>query len=196
MIKKKVIVLDATAFYAGIPLSSFSHPSIQYYTTSSVLNEVRHIKQSIDAMDLLVNTGKLIVADPKQEYIEEVRAYAEKIGEYDLSDADISIIALALMLQQSYEVTIASDDYGIANVAMVMGLSISYTTSRGIRYPGKWVRYCKVCRITYNDASKVCRVCGNKLRSRLVSSWREKEEQKKREEGREGERKEGRINES
>ncbi|GBC74554.1 hypothetical protein HRbin05_00596 [archaeon HR05] len=186
MIKKKVIVLDATAFYAGIPLSSFSHPSIQYYTTSFVLDEVRHIKQSIDAINLLVNTGKLIVADPKQEYMEEARAYAEKVGEYDLSDADISIIALALMLQPSYEVTIASDDYGIVNVAMVIGLSISYITSRGIRYSGKWVRYCKVCRITYNDASKVCRVCGNRLRSRLVSSWRKEEEQKKMEGGREG----------
>ncbi len=173
--KDKVVVLDATAFYAGIPLSSSS--SIQYYTTTTVLNEVKHIKQSIDAMDLLVKTGKLVVVDPRQEYIEEARAYAKKLGEDDdLSDADISIIALALMLQSSHEVTIVSDDYSIANVAMAIGLNISYTMNKGIRYSGKWVRYCKVCRITYNDARKVCRVCGNELRYRLVSSWRSNED--------------------
>ncbi|MEM4364554.1 MAG: NOB1 family endonuclease [Candidatus Nitrosocaldus sp.] len=176
-IKNKVAVLDATAFYAGIPLSSSSSSSsspssIQYYTTTAVINEVKHIKQSIDAIDLLVKTGRLRVVDPTQEYIEEVRAYAKDVGEYDLSDADISIIALALMmLQRSCEcgVTIVTDDYSIANVAMVIGLSISYTISKGIRYSGKWVRYCRVCRITYSDASKVCRICGNELRSRLVS---------------------------
>lgn len=165
--KDRAIVLDATAFYAGIPLLSSS----KYYTTTAILKEVRHIKQSIEAIDLLVDVGNLIVLDPDKECIAEARSYAEKVGEHDaLSDADISLIALALMLQRSYyyDVTIVTDDYSIANVAGVIGLDVSYIISKGIRHVGSWIRYCKICRITYSGSSKVCKICGNELKYRLI----------------------------
>lgn len=166
--RDRVMVLDATAFYAGIPLSSSASSFSRYYTTTAILNEVRHIKQGIEAIDLLVEMGKLIVLDPDREHVDEARSYAKEVGEHDLSDADISLIALALMLGSSYEVTIVTDDYGIVNVAKTIGLSVSHTMSKGIRHVGTWVRYCRVCRITYSDESRVCRVCGNELRHRLI----------------------------
>ncbi|MCS6768200.1 MAG: NOB1 family endonuclease [Candidatus Nitrosocaldus sp.] len=163
-IGSSVIVLDATAFYAGIPLLSSSG----FYTTTAVLEEVRHIKKSIEAVDLLVEVGNLRVLDPGGEYTLKAREYAERMGEHRLSDADISLIALALMLMPSHEVTIVTDDYGVANVARAMGFRVSHTISKGIREIGVWVRYCKVCKVTYDDASRVCRICGNEVRLRLV----------------------------
>ena len=88
-------VLDSSAFYAGIPFGS-NEPS---YTTSLVYDEIKHIKKNHDAVDILIETGRLTISNPESEFIEIVKNAANKSGDsYEISVEDISIIALCLKL--------------------------------------------------------------------------------------------------
>ena len=50
-------VLDASAFYIGVPFISNS----KFYTTNSVFKEVKHIKKSYGAVEALIDADKLKV---------------------------------------------------------------------------------------------------------------------------------------
>ena len=150
-------VLDAGAFYAGIPFLS----SGRHCTTQAVLNEVRHIKKSLGAIDTLLETGSLRVIDPGRDSIEKAKAASKKTSDYSrLSQADFSIIALALELKM----TLVTDDYAVANVAAALEIPVSSTSSRGIRETRKWIAYCSACGKAFGPAAKECPLCGNKLR--------------------------------
>ena len=70
-------VLDATAFYAGIPFSS----NDSFMTTSIVYREIEHIKSKHGALDMLQQTNRLQIRDPKEETIKIVNQTAEKTGD-------------------------------------------------------------------------------------------------------------------
>lgn len=160
----KILVLDATAFYAGIP---FLSTSAYYCTTPSVIEEVKHIKHRSDAINTLISKGMRVI-EPDVKYYSKVKDHTIAYGEYELSHADVSVLALALMLiEQGIKVTIVSDDFSVANVAEAMGIEVSFTISKGIREVVRWVRYCKVCRIDYSKG-RVCRTCGNELKMRKI----------------------------
>jgi len=57
-------ILDASAFYAGIPFGS----STQSYTTSLVFEEIKHIKKNHDALGILIETQRLCIKDPEAEF--------------------------------------------------------------------------------------------------------------------------------
>jgi UPF0271 protein len=86
-----------------------------------------------------------------------------------MSDADLSIIALAFELRDSSPIII-TDDYAIANVAELSGIRVSYVMSKGITKVGTWIRYCSACGIVYRKNERQCTICGNRLRSRLRPS--------------------------
>ncbi len=163
-IEDKILVLDATAFYSGIPFLSIV---ANYYTTSSIIEEVKHIKHRSDAINTLISKGMKVI-EPEERYYAKIKDYARAYGEYELSHVDLSILALALMLkEQGMKVIIVSDDFSVANVAEAIGIDVSFTTSKGIREVVRWVRYCKACKIDYSEG-KVCRVCGNELKMRKI----------------------------
>ena len=90
-------VLDASAFYTGIPFLSCT----KYYTTNLVFNEIKHINKSYSAVELLKDIGDLEVIEPEEQIMEKVNTIAKKTGDSaKLSSADISIIALALQLKK------------------------------------------------------------------------------------------------
>ena len=62
------LVLDAGAFYAG---TMFMSSSEKMYTTSQVLEEVRHIKSRLSALEVLRESGRLLVQDPDQDLTNE-----------------------------------------------------------------------------------------------------------------------------
>ena len=62
-------VLDASAFYAGIPFSS-SEPN---FTTSLVYDEIQHIKKEQDAVQILIETKRLTVQDPEPDFLDKVK---------------------------------------------------------------------------------------------------------------------------
>jgi UPF0271 protein len=154
-------VLDAGAFYAGIPFLSSSG---RYFTTQAVFNEVRHIKRSHAAIEALLDSGNLRLAEPSQDEIEKVIAAARKTGDSaKLSKADISILGLALSLKKA---TLVTDDYAVANVATVMKILVISASSRGIKETRKWITYCSACSRTFFPDAKECPLCGNKLKRR------------------------------
>jgi UPF0271 protein len=155
-------VLDAGAFYSGTP---FLSSGTKYFTTEDVLNEVKHIKSQYGVMDLLLGSGNLQVMNPDKEYIEEVKVAAKKTGDLGtLSNADVSIIALALQLRT----TLVTDDYAASNVSTVLGISVvAATLGKGIRETRRWVSYCSACSRTFDPEFRECPRCGNRLKRKF-----------------------------
>ncbi len=160
------MILDATAFYAGIP---FLGPSTRNYTTGEVFDEVMHIKRSHEALDALIASGNLIIMEPEPRYLVEAKDLARGTGDITkMSAPDISVVALALQHKASGEdVSIVTDDNAVANVAAMSGIKVSPVMGRGIRKAGRWVRYCSACGGAYGGGQRTCQICGNRLRMKL-----------------------------
>ncbi len=151
-------VLDAGAFYAGIPFLSSAG---RYYTTGAVFEEVKHIKRSHAAIEALLDSGNLRVADAGKPNIEKATAAAKKTGDHaKLSKADLSVIALALEL----DATLVTDDYAAANVASFLKIPVASTSTKGIKEQRRWIAYCSACSRTFDPNSTECPLCGNRLK--------------------------------
>ena len=73
-----------------IPFSS-NEPG---YITSLIYNEIEHIKKDHDAIQILIETKRLMVRDPEHRFIITVNDAAKKSGDFpNLSHEDISAIA-------------------------------------------------------------------------------------------------------
>ena len=153
-------VLDATAFYAGVPFTSQDN----YYVTTLVYDEIKHIKKSHSALEILLDSKRLIIQDPKEEFSKIVRNTAKKTGDLNnLSHGDISCIALSLEL----DTELISDDFAVSNVAKQVGVITKPVMTKGIKIVGKWIHYCSSCGVS--SKKSICPHCGNKLRRKLVA---------------------------
>jgi len=152
-------VLDASAFYAGIPFLSQS----EYCTTSLVYDEIKHIKKTHDALGVLLQTKRLEIKDPDTQYIESVNKVARKTGDQsNLSKQDISVIALSLELNLG----LITDDFAVSNVAKNLKIQIYPLMTSGIQKVGNWIYYCPGCNKSFSELS-ICPLCGNTLRRKL-----------------------------
>ncbi len=152
-------VLDASAFYAGIPFLSQS----EYYTTSLVYDEIKHIKKTHDALGVLLQTKRLEIRDPDIQYIESVNKVARQTGDRShLSKQDISVIALSLELN----LELITDDFAVSNVAKNLKIKIYPLMTSGIQKVGNWIHYCPGCNKSFSELS-ICPLCGNTLRRKL-----------------------------
>jgi UPF0271 protein len=153
-------ILDASAFYAGVPFRS----SNDCYTTSLVYDEIRHIKKNHDALGTLLETNRLKIREPDKESTKNAIIAAKDTGDFpQLSKQDISIIALCIEMNGE----IISDDFAISNVVKNLGLKISPIMTQGIKDVGKWIHYCPGCR-TNHPNKKECPMCGTLLKRKLL----------------------------
>ena len=153
-------ILDATAFYAGIPFSS----NDSFMTTSMVYEEIQHIKAKQGALDMLQQTNRLQVRDPEEETTNIVNDIAEKTGDKQtISEQDVSIIALAF----EKKIELITDDFAVTNVAKQLKIKTSSLMTQGISTVGKWVSYCSMCGKEFSK-EKECPICGNKLNRKLI----------------------------
>ncbi len=153
-------ILDASAFYAGVPFRSSS----DCYTTSLVYDEIKHIKKNHDAIGMLLETNRLKIREPSKESIKAAVKAAKSTGDFpQLSKQDISIIALCIEMNGE----IISDDFAISNVAKNLSLKISPIMTQGIKDVGKWVHYCPGCRTNHTNV-KECPMCGTPLKRKLL----------------------------
>jgi len=159
--RKKGYVLDASAFYSGVPfLSSSDH---EYYTTDHVFDEIRHIKRSFSFLDALMDSGNLRILNPAENFTNAALEAAKKTGDSaKLSAADISILALAMQL----EMTLISDDYAIGNVAPLLHVDVKSIGNRGATQARKWTSYCSACGRAFDSKIVECPLCGNRLKRR------------------------------
>ena len=153
-------VLDATAFYAGMPFTS----NDSFLTTSVVYEEIQHIKAKQGALDILQQTNRLQIRDPEEKAISIVNETAKKTGDIQtISEQDVSIIALAL----ENKLELITDDFAVTNVAKQLGIKTDSLMTQGISIIGKWINYCSVCGKEFSK-QKECPICGSKLNRKLI----------------------------
>ena len=153
-------ILDATAFYAGIPFVSED----SFMTTSDVYEEIEHIKTKQGALETLLQTNRLQIRDPGDETINSVKDAAKMTGDIQtISQQDISIIALAL----ENKMELITDDFAVTNVAKQLAITTSSLMTQGINMVGKWISYCSICGKEFSK-EKECPICGNKLNRKLI----------------------------
>ncbi len=150
----KRIVLDASAIINGIPMLIVDG---LYITSPSVIDEVQS-KRGRKTLQKGIDLDLIEQRMPKAEFIEKIREAAEQTKDA-LSEADIEVLALAL----EFEAEIATDDYGIQNIAEKLGLKIIPVGEAGIRKVLHWQYYCPACKRKY-EMPGLCGVCGTRLK--------------------------------
>ncbi|MBP2625053.1 MAG: nucleotide-binding protein [Nitrosopumilaceae archaeon] len=154
-------VLDATAFYAGVPFRSH----VNYYTTSLIFDEIKHIQNNYEILQTLVKIKRIIIMDPEQSYCYQTILAAEKTGDIDvLSKEDISAIALCLNLHGE----LITDDFAIINVSNYLGINTKSIMTTGITHNRKCLYYCPGC--NRQSTSKICVICGTKSKKKIILS--------------------------
>ncbi len=153
-------ILDASAFYAGIPFSTTN----EFFTTSLIFDEIKHIKKNHDAIETLMEAKRLKISDPDAEFVDKVKAASKKTGDFNqLSKQDISVIALCLQMNGE----IITDDFAISNVAKNLNLKVSPLMTSGINDVGNWIHYCPGCKKNFESGSE-CPLCGTRLKRKLI----------------------------
>ena len=153
-------ILDASAFYAGIPFAS----SEKSFTTQDVFDEIRHIKKDHKAIETILETKRLEIMTPESEYIKKVLLKSKDTGDFqNLSTGDISVIALCLQLKAE----LVTDDFAVSNLAKQLNLTVVPVITKGITRIANWIYFCSGCEKTFSQISK-CPLCGNKLSRKLI----------------------------
>ena len=163
-------ILDSTAIFLG-----FTEVSGELLVTSEkILEEVKYGEAKYRA--LASREGRVIKAmNPDEKYVKEIRLLASKMGEKELSDADISILALALQLsKEGNDVSIITSDYSIQNLAAKLGIKVEPILHKGIKQVIAWTTYCSVCHWTGDkNPGEPCPRCGHPLKRRPRRSGNE-----------------------
>ena len=153
-------MLDSSAFYAGVPFSS-NEPS---YITPLVYNEIDHIKKDHGAVQILIETKRLTINEPEDEFVTAANNAAKKSGDFsNLSDEDISTIALSLQLKAE----LITDDFAVSNVAKNLNIKVIPVMTDGIKNVVTWRYYCPGCKANFSKIIE-CPRCGNKLKRKAV----------------------------
>jgi len=91
-----------------------------------------------------------------------VQHAAKQAGEGRLTDADISILALA----KSKDAILVSDDFAVCNLAQILSIKLLNLGTKGISETRKWVKFCRGCGRGFPPGLSICEICGNKLSTR------------------------------
>jgi UPF0271 protein len=160
-----VFVLDTSAFLAGFDPFSLGAEQV---TVPKVEEEILRNSMIKMRFETAVESGKVKVKTPTQEFSDSAKASASKVGDsFKLSEADMQLLALALELKaEGCTPKIVTDDYSIQNVATQMGIGFLALTTFGIKRLLEWIRYCPACHREYpaNCKTKECQICGTELK--------------------------------
>lgn len=151
-------ILDATSFYAGVPFSSQE----QGFTTPLVFEEIKHIKKSHDAVQTLIDLGRLKIIEPEEKFTSIVLEKSKQTGDLsELSKEDISVLALCVQLDGE----LVTDDYTVSNVARHLNFRVIPIMTKGIFKALDSVYSCPACNKNFEKMSD-CPICGSKLKKK------------------------------
>lgn len=152
----KFFIADSNVFYLGIPFQSSS--DILFVITSPIRDEIKHIRKNIHGFETLISAGRVSVIDPSQESFNTLKEIGSSFEVSRLSDADLSLIALARELKYP----IISSDYTLANLAKKLSLEVIIPGKD--RFKIKSMKhYCSICRSFTGTLAPYCNICGNKV---------------------------------
>ena len=170
---RKAIVLDASAFIAGLdPLSiegqAFTVPGVRAEVGPGGLCSLR--------LRVAEESGKLVVRSPGEGALRKAREASALMGDaMRLSEVDLELLALAVELkEEGYEPVLATDDYAIQNVAERMGIAFTPLATFGIREQLRWEVYCPACHARFppDVEERACPICGTLLKRRPAGKRR------------------------
>lgn len=160
---KKAYVIDATAIFAEI------NPFVldgEVYIPKRVVEEIRDSSSKF-RLDAWISAGKVRVVDVGEESMKKAEKEAKKTGDFPfLSQADLEVIGLAIELSKGREVVVFSDDRGVQNVLLSLGIQFKGVKRKGVEKRIVWILYCPSCGRTFPPSYRkgVCDACGAPLR--------------------------------
>jgi len=165
----KVLVLDTSALVMGLNPSALDTPT---YSVPTVINELTPDTLPHTRFSTSQESGHLTVKKPTPSSMKAVEEISSKVGDVGvLSKADLEVLGLALDLRQSgLSPTIVSDDYAVQNVSESLGVEHASLATFGIAKKFDWIYHCPACfrRYSVEDAGRACRVCGTRLKRKVV----------------------------
>ena len=160
LMTQQFLVLDTTAFYAGVP---YTNTSENLVTTPDVISEV-----SNERTRSLIALSKINVLQSTPQDYKRAKEAARNTGDSGLSKADLSVLALCLSINaEGNEAILLSDDFAVENVASRLGIKARPLMTGGIKSATEWVFFCPACGKRYVKQRLDCLVCGTKLERRL-----------------------------
>lgn len=162
-------VLDASAFINGFePKGQFN------FTVSLITDEVKDLKSKI-LLDQAIEEGKIIIKEPKDEFIKELNETISKSGDdLRLSEADKKLLALALDLKSENEnIKVLTDDYSMQNVLRILEIPYDSIITEGIKGVYNWVKTCEGCKKEFDADYPFddCEICGSKVFKRRIKTY-------------------------
>lgn len=161
------IVLDASAILNSIGF----YENAELLTISEVIEEIKNSKSSSE-LALALELEKINIVVPKKEFIEKIEKEAKKTND-TLSETDVKLLALSYELSAldmkspqpfaNSEVAIATDDYGIQNLAKKLKIKFIPVFEQGIKKVIEWQFYCPACKKKAENYGK-CEVCGSRIK--------------------------------
>lgn len=174
----EALVLDASGFIAGIDSLAYEGEA---YTTPKVAEELK-TRRLKGRFETFLSLGRIKLREPSRRYMEAAREASALIGDLlKLSEADVSIIALALQLRdEGFKPIIVSDDYAVQNVAEHLGLRYEALAGR-IKARARWLVYCSACGRSFKPNFKdlKCPICGGEVRRKMLGKTQIKERREK-----------------
>ncbi|MFQ5762002.1 MAG: NOB1 family endonuclease [Candidatus Bathyarchaeia archaeon] len=168
----QLLVLDTSAFIMGLDAAYVDSPS---YTTPAVVKEI-HARSAQLRLTVAMEAGKLTILTPSRQMLKIARSASTQLGDRrSLSEADLSVIALALELKAGEgDVLLVSDDYAVQNVAHHLQISHTGLSTRGITSKIRWVLRCRSCgKLLPSTAQyETCPVCGGPISRKAAERMR------------------------
>jgi UPF0271 protein len=132
------------------------------YTVAEVVEEAKSLVAKA-SVNLLIDTGHLQIWEASPSSVSVVERRLGDIGG-ELSPTDTRVAALALDLRKAgRNPVVLTDDYGLQNIARVLGLEYRSVATRGITSVFEWQVRCPGCGRTVRGDARVCPDCGSRL---------------------------------
>ena len=160
-----LILLDSSAILNDYGFSF--DPKRKYAITSRIVAELRDLRSRM-MLDNALMLRLVSITDPCPLSLQKIIDFVASKGFERLSNADLSLLALAKELKQKKEkILLVSDDYSIQNTCKLLGIPFKPAIQGRIRETIVFDKYCPGCNKRYKRSFKGnCERCGTRLKTR------------------------------